>query len=342
MNLDLVRELFDKGGPAMWPLLALSILSVATIVERLWFWANIAIKERAIVNRVLEAARYDWGVANEIARQANRQPIGRFLYAPLRLQNPDPELFRLALEAAADDEIANMRRGDKVLEAVIALSPLLGLLGTVLGLINSLRSIRLGDLGTSSAAGVTLGIGEALISTATGLVVAITSLAFYRMFQAFIFKQVQIFRKSGSELELLYRQFWPQANKFNTLGEKTPPVRSRQQENDRFYGKEEILKSSSLPPETNVEEVERPVLKNKVLESPSLIDSSFQETEVEEKSPKDLTPPAPPPPAEESITIDVSETLAASNGAHLSGATGKESSKPDEDTKSSESPQGDK
>lgn len=212
MNLELVKELFAKGGPAMWPLLALSILSLATILERLWFWASIALKERAIVNRVLEAARYDWGVANEIARQANRQPIGRFLYAPLRLQQPDPEVFRLALEAAADDELASMRRGDKVLEAVIALAPLLGLLGTVLGLINSLGSIRLGDLGTSSTAGVTLGIGEALISTATGLVVAITSLAFYRVFQSFLFQQVKIFRKAGSELELLYRQFWPQAH----------------------------------------------------------------------------------------------------------------------------------
>ncbi|MBD2041541.1 MotA/TolQ/ExbB proton channel family protein [Microcoleus sp. FACHB-672] len=212
VNLELVKELFAKGGPAMWPLLALSILSVATIIERLWFWANIALKERAIVNRVLEAARYDWGVANEIARQANRQPIGRFLYAPLRLLQPDPEVFRLALESAADDELASMRRGDKVLEAVIALAPLLGLLGTVLGLINSLGSIRLGDLGTSSTAGVTLGIGEALITTATGLVIAITSLAFYRVFQAFLFQQVKIFRKAGNELELLYRQFWPQSH----------------------------------------------------------------------------------------------------------------------------------
>ncbi|HEY9810377.1 MAG TPA: MotA/TolQ/ExbB proton channel family protein [Halomicronema sp.] len=337
MNLDLVRELFDKGGPAMWPLLALSVLSVATIVERLWFWTNIAIKERAIVNRVLEAARYDWGVANEIARQANRQPIGRFLYAPLRLQNPDPELFRLALESAADDEIANMRRGDKVLEAVIALSPLLGLLGTVLGLINSLRSIRLGDLGTSSAAGVTLGIGEALISTATGLVVAITSLAFYRIFQAFIFKQVQIFRKSGSELELLYRQFWPQANKFNRFSETSPAVNSRPQENERFSRREDVLKPSSLPPEIDIEEVETQGNKNQVVRPSSSIDSSST-IPLEEESNSYLVSNTP---AEESITIDVSETLANNNGAHLSTASGKEISKPDEDAKSSESHQGD-
>ncbi len=207
-----IQELFEKGGPAMWPLLVLSILSVSTIIERLWFWASLLSKEKQIVNRILEAARSDWGAANEIARQANRQPIGRFLSAPLRLYNPEPDLFRLALEAAADEELASMRRGDKILEAAIALAPLLGLLGTVLGLINSLSSIRLGDIGTSATTGVTLGISEALITTATGMIVAIFSLTFYRIFQAFLFEQAKIFRKAGNEMELLYRQYWPTAN----------------------------------------------------------------------------------------------------------------------------------
>lgn len=209
-----IQEIFEKGGPTMWPLLVLSVLSVSTIIERLWFWTNILAKEQQIVSRVLEAARRDWGAANELSRQANRQPIGRFLYAPLRLYNPEPELFRLALEAAADEELAAMRRGDKILEAVIALAPLLGLLGTVLGLINSLSTIRLGDIGTSATAGVTLGISEALISTAAGMIVAIVSLAFYRIFQAFLFNQAKVFRKAGNELELLYRQYWPQVSGF--------------------------------------------------------------------------------------------------------------------------------
>ncbi len=202
-----VTELIERGGPAMWPLLALSLLSVATILERLWFWSRILSKERQIVDRILESAsKRDWQLAHEIALQSRKQPIGRFLYAPLRLPSPDPEVFKLALEAAADEELTSMRRGDKILEAVIALSPLLGLLGTVLGLIRSLSGIKLGDLGTSSTTGVTLGISESLITTATGLIVAITTLAFYRVFQALLFNQVKIFRQSGNELELLYRQ----------------------------------------------------------------------------------------------------------------------------------------
>lgn len=201
-----IQEIIQKGGPAMWPLLVLSILAGGTILERIWFWTNILLKEREVVNRVLDAATNNWHMAREIALEARRQPIGRYLYAPLRLVNPDPEVFRLALEGAADDELAIMRRGDKLLEAVIALAPLLGLLGTVLGLINSLKDFNPGDWGTKSTAGVTLGISEALISTATGMIIAIISLAFYRLFQAFWYNQVRVFRKSGSELELLYRQ----------------------------------------------------------------------------------------------------------------------------------------
>jgi biopolymer transport protein ExbB len=201
-----IRDIIQKGGYAMWPLLVLSILAGGTILERIWFWANIFMKERQVVNRVLDAATGNWQLAREIAMGARRQPIGRYLSAPLRLANPDPEVFRLALEGAADDELALMRRGDKLLEAVIALAPLLGLLGTVLGLINSIGSIRTSDLGTQSTAGVTLGIAESLISTATGMIVAIVSLAFYRLFQALWYNEVRIFRKAGTELELLYRQ----------------------------------------------------------------------------------------------------------------------------------------
>ncbi|MEA5505433.1 MotA/TolQ/ExbB proton channel family protein [Halotia wernerae UHCC 0503] len=204
-----ILDLFQKGGPAMWPLLVLSILSLSVIFERLWFWLRILTQEKEIVNRVLDAAQDSWEVAAEIARQATDQPIGRFLFAPLRLPKIDAETFRLALESTAEDELAGMRRGEKLLEAVIALAPLLGLLGTVLGLIQSLRSIRIGDLGTESTAGVTTGIGESLISTAAGLIVAITSLVFYRLFQSFVVNQVKVFRKAGNEMELLYRQSPP-------------------------------------------------------------------------------------------------------------------------------------
>ncbi|MEM1171224.1 MAG: MotA/TolQ/ExbB proton channel family protein [Cyanobacteria bacterium P01_H01_bin.35] len=250
------EELIQKGGPAMWPLLVLSILSLSTIIDRLWFWTNLLIKEKQTVNRVLEAARRDWSIATEMARRTLKQPIGRFLYAPLRLQSPEPEVFKLALEASADDELASMRKGDKLLEGVIALAPMLGLLGTVLGLIGSLGSIRLGDLGTSSTAGVTVGIGEALISTAAGLVVAIVSLVFYRLFQSLLFNQMKVFRKAGNELELLYRQYWQQLslNHYNSP-DKNAHFSSSWVQNSRNTSDtlEEDKKPTDSSPESDVE-----------------------------------------------------------------------------------------
>ncbi|AKG22514.1 MotA/TolQ/ExbB proton channel family protein [Calothrix sp. 336/3] len=218
-----ILDLIQKGGPAMYPLLALSVLSLSVIFERLWFWLRFLNQEREIVDRVLDAAREDWTIARDIAQRATDLPIGRFLYAPLKLPRSDAETFRLALEASAEDEIAGMRRGEKLLEAVIAMAPLLGLLGTVLGLITSLRSIKLGDLGTEAAAGVTTGIGESLITTATGLIVALVSLAFYRLFQGFVVNQVKIFRQAGNNMELLYRQSPPNLSS-NVVGEIQPQV----------------------------------------------------------------------------------------------------------------------
>lgn len=205
MNFE---DIIDKGGVAIWPLLFLSILALGSIFDRLWFWSRVLIQERAILMSVMDAAYRNWDAAVDVARDYRDHPVGRFLFAPLTLTDPEPDVFHLALEAAADDELALMRRGDKILEAVIALSPLLGLLGTVLGLISSLGSISISDLGTSSTAGVTLGIGESLISTAAGLVIAIISLAFYRIFQALLAGQIRIFRKAGSDLEVIYRQLW--------------------------------------------------------------------------------------------------------------------------------------
>lgn len=206
MNINDFQDLIAKGGVSIWPLLFLSILALGTILERIWFWGKVLIKEDQILNNILDAAAISWTKAEKVAAKYSNHPMGEFLSAPLKLDNPDPELFHLALETGADDQLALMRKGDKILEAVIALSPLLGLLGTVLGLIQSLGSITLDDLGTGALSGVTSGIGESLISTAAGLIVAIASLAFYRTFQAFWFNQVRIFRKAGSDLELIYRQ----------------------------------------------------------------------------------------------------------------------------------------
>ncbi len=193
----------------MIPLVGLSIATVACALERGWFWFQFLRQEDRIVHDVLEAARVDLNKAASIAYQAQSLPIGRFLLAPLRLKQPSPETFRLALEAAGDKEFVQMRKGDKLLESVVGIAPLLGLLGTVTGLIVTFNNLNIGGGGASdSATKAAAGIGEALITTAAGMVVAIIALSVFRVFVTLQSQQVDYFSSVGSELELIYREIW--------------------------------------------------------------------------------------------------------------------------------------
>lgn len=193
----------------MVPIIGLSVFTLATALERGWFWYRFLSREDRIVHDVLEAARYDLNEARAIAEQARDLPVGRFLLAPLQLKQVTPETFRLAIEAAGDKEFVQMRRGDKFLETVVAIAPLLGLLGTVTGLIATFNNLDIGSGGTSeSATRAAGGIGEALITTAAGMVVAILALAFFRIFITLQARQIDYFSEVGNELELIYRQVW--------------------------------------------------------------------------------------------------------------------------------------
>jgi biopolymer transport protein ExbB len=218
--LDLVVE----GGPVMVPLLALSVATFASALERTWFWIRLLSHERQIVKDVLEASRRDLDEAATIASYAKASPIGRFLMVPLRLYQPTPETFHLALEASADKEFVKMHKGDKLFETVVAISPLLGLLGTVTGLIKTFSSLQIGgSSGAAATAGATKaasGIGEALIATATGMIVAIIALVFLRVFVTLQAQQMDYFTEVGNDLELIYRQVWWASKPFNREIEK--------------------------------------------------------------------------------------------------------------------------
>lgn len=192
----------------MVPILGCSVLTIATAMERTWFWASLLKRESQVVNEVLEAARRDLDEAAAIAARAGDTPVGRFLLAPLRLKTPSPETFRLALENAGDKEFVHMRRGDKILETIVAVAPLLGLLGTVTGLIATFNNLNIGSGGNTDTSQAAAGIGEALITTAAGMVVAILALLVFRVMVTFQAQQMDYFSEAGNELELIYRQYW--------------------------------------------------------------------------------------------------------------------------------------
>ena len=193
----------------MWPLLGFSILAIALIIERAIFWARINKRQRRVIREVLHLYRLENVVtAVEKLKQNADLPIARIFLAALELERPTPEEFRLALESEAQAEIPVLKRFNTIFETIISVAPLLGLLGTVLGLIASFASLNIANVGASQTAGVTGGISEALVSTASGLVVAIFTLLFANTFRGLYVRQMASIQEYGGQLELLYRRLY--------------------------------------------------------------------------------------------------------------------------------------
>jgi hypothetical protein len=117
-------EMAAKGGIVMIPMAVLSVATVAAMLDRLVFWITLYRTEDQTAHRILEAARYSISDANQLAKEAGSQPIARFMHASLKMINPTPESFRLAMETASEHEFEQMSKGDKLLETSVALAPL--------------------------------------------------------------------------------------------------------------------------------------------------------------------------------------------------------------------------
>ena len=172
-----MAELFAAGGIVMWPLLGFSILAIALIIERLVFWLRITRRHRRVVREILKTYRHSPIDVFPKLKQNIALPTARIFLEALELEGASPNQFRLALESAAQAELPKLKRFNTIFDTIISVSPLLRLLGTILGLISSFASIQLGEISAGgNAEAVTGGISEALVSTAAGLVVAIFTL----------------------------------------------------------------------------------------------------------------------------------------------------------------------
>ncbi|HZG40285.1 MAG TPA: MotA/TolQ/ExbB proton channel family protein [Nodosilinea sp.] len=197
---------FAAGGIVMWPLLLCSLLTLTLAVERSWFWLQIGREQKGLVPQVLNTFGQNPQRAIAKLKQHQQLPIARIFLAALTLGDATPEEFRLALESAAQAELPLLKRFQTLFETVVGVAPLLGLLGTVLGLMQVFSTLRLGETGGPAASGVTSGVGEALTSTAAGLVVALVALLLANLFQGLYRRQRAFIQEAGGKLEILHRR----------------------------------------------------------------------------------------------------------------------------------------
>ncbi len=203
-----ISAIFSAGGVVMYPLLAFSLLAVALILERIVFWQKITKRQDRITKEVLNLYPRDSELAFRKLEQNSDLPIARVFLAALELEQPTPEEFQLALESAAQAELPKLNRFSSVFETIIGASPLLGLLGTILGLIQTFAALKIGDIGGSKTEGVTGGISEALTSTAYGLCVALFTMLFANTFRGLYRHQLALMQEYGGKLELRYRRYY--------------------------------------------------------------------------------------------------------------------------------------
>ncbi len=194
----------------MWPLLLISITSLACIFERIAYWKDVIKKNDSKLMITVE--KYSTISSVDITKQneISSIPLEKVLLDSLKiidrslLTDKNSIDLKLALEISIQSIQSEFGKFSNLFSTIITVSPLLGLLGTVLGLINSFSFIKLGESGVN-AQEVTGGISEALISTATGLIIAIITLIFSNYFNSLWRKQNSILNQYCGRFEMLYR-----------------------------------------------------------------------------------------------------------------------------------------
>ncbi|WP_371381342.1 MotA/TolQ/ExbB proton channel family protein [Sporomusa aerivorans] len=183
-----------KGGWMLLPLAVCSVTAIAVIIERVIFFRRIKATQQAeIILEMVGNKRRDEAA---VLAEKSVSPLIRVLAAGI-VNHQQPSK---AMEAAGVNEVAAMRRGLPVLDTVITLSPLLGLLGTIIGMIDSFQIMALS--GMSQPHAVTGGVAEALIATAAGITVAVIALIPYNYFVARIERETETIEYYATRLEL--------------------------------------------------------------------------------------------------------------------------------------------
>jgi biopolymer transport protein ExbB len=210
-------HVFEKGGPIMWPLLIASILALAVVMERLLFLFLEKLKRnpKALDRFFVAVTRGDHKEAIEISKKTKFFVVRALGYALVHRE----QSLANALMFAQAQELKRFRRGVSILDTVITLAPLLGLLGTVTGMMGSFSIIG-GEL--SSPGAITGGIAEALIATAFGLGIAITALLPFNFLNTKLELARLEMESAATQLELLVQPQLETKSKATTNGHSTP------------------------------------------------------------------------------------------------------------------------
>jgi len=183
-----VLEIIIAGGWLMAPILICSIFSVAIIIERFWTLRRSRVIPDGVGATVEEWAALDELDFEHLKRLRQESALGKVMAAALANRHRTRDVIKEAVEDTGRHVVHELERFLNVLGTIAGISPLLGLLGTVIGMIRVFSAIMIHGVGNANE--LAGGISEALITTAAGLTVAIPSYAFYRYFRGVVAEYV--------------------------------------------------------------------------------------------------------------------------------------------------------
>ncbi|MGI6611391.1 MAG: MotA/TolQ/ExbB proton channel family protein [Limnochordia bacterium] len=190
-------ETLAKGGPVMIPLGLCSVVALAIFLERGWYYWRTRSDADVVIAALRDPLTHgNYLEALQIAKQAPG-PFAGLLSAGIAYADKGRDQMRAHLELAGRAEIQQMERSLPVLGTITTISPLLGLLGTVFGIIRSFRVLSALQ-GIEGPSALSAGIAEALITTAVGLTIAIPSAAVFDWFSSIVDRRVQEMNRAGN------------------------------------------------------------------------------------------------------------------------------------------------
>src|SRR6187401_2289721 len=171
-------ELVRAGGPFMWPIIVCSIAAVGILLERLWTLQRKRVLPEDLIKKVSDLAEKNQVTPKVIEALEKNSPLGRVLAAALANRDRGREIMMERVQDTGRHVVHELERFLNSLGTIASISPLLGLLGTVTGIIRAFNAVMLGGMGDPRM--LAGGISEALITTAGGLAVAIPSFIAFR------------------------------------------------------------------------------------------------------------------------------------------------------------------
>ena len=179
-----VFQMFQAGGWPMWPLLLASVIAVALIIERTISLRRSRVVPSGLLDRIISDLGRHGAPPEMVSRVAAHSPLGRVLAAGLRNIKGSREIMKESIEEAGRIVAHELERFLTTLGTIASISPLMGLFGTVIGMIEMFEGQ--GSVVTGSADQVSLGIAMALHATAFGIIIAVPAMIFWRHFRRLV------------------------------------------------------------------------------------------------------------------------------------------------------------